>query len=201
MNYLLDTNVLDELKHLTSSRSRAKRRRPNEGVMRFFASVSDDSLFVPAQVLGELYFGAVNARRQGNSGMADEVEAFASAIDTQYSSRVKDFDLASVKIWVTAHQSGNGGDPHLIDKQIAAMGIRYDMTIVTRDIKPNRGLNCPAWGVVTEVDVGESGGWLMPGSSPVRVNGIGKWLTFGSGLILFNPFSDDSEPYIPTMAA
>ena len=146
MKYLLDTNVLDGIKHFTFERSRKKRISPNPGVVRFFLSAGDDALFVPSLVIGELFYGAENAWRRNDSKNAVEYEHFANMMLEHYEDRIVPFDATSAAVWAKAHRSGNGGDPHMVDKQIAAIALTNDMVVVTRDIKPNRGLNCPAWG-------------------------------------------------------
>ncbi len=125
--YLLDTNVLSEFR---------KRGNANWGARRFFETAHPDELFLPAQVIGEIRSGIAKLRRRG---MAEDMKraALYDAWLTQdllqgYGGRIIEFDADCAMVWGEL-LSGEKKDPHTIDKQIAAMALIRDMTVVTRD--------------------------------------------------------------------
>jgi predicted nucleic acid-binding protein len=123
MAYLIDTNVISEFR---------KGERANWGVRQFFAMADTDRLFLPVQVIGEIRAGIAKATR---SGKLDHAKAYDTWLDTllaDYGDRVIDFERDCAQLW-GALLSDQKKDPHTIDKQIAAIALIYDMTVVTRD--------------------------------------------------------------------
>lgn len=125
--YLLDTSVLSELR---------KRGNANPGVRRFFDTVDPDALFLPAQVIGEIQAGIAKLRRRGSADELQRAAAYEAWLTNDllpgYAGRIIDFDADCAMVW-GALLSGEKQDPHTIDKQIAAMALIRDMTVVTRD--------------------------------------------------------------------
>jgi predicted nucleic acid-binding protein len=122
MAYLLDTNVISEFR---------KGERCNSGVRAFFDLVDDSELFLPVQVLGEIRAGIAKAKRQRDDKRADVYEQWLEILVQEYGGRIIEFDADSAQVWGTL-LSGEKKDPHTIDKQIAAIAIMRDMTLVTR---------------------------------------------------------------------
>ncbi len=121
--YLLDTNILSDFR---------KGQRAHPGVRLFFESVDDDNLFVPVQVVGEIRSGIHKLRRRKDHPTAFAYEQWLNTLLDQFATRIIDFDRESAQMWGTL-LSGEKGDPHTIDKQIAAMAMVRGMTVVTAD--------------------------------------------------------------------
>lgn len=123
MKYLLDTCILSE----------TVRPRPHEKVMSWLLSVDEQSLFIPAVVLGELRKGVAlcdeGRRKQALSAWLDECHR-------QYENRVIAFDKSVADLWgtIVAELQRRGRTPPVIDSQIAATAKRHGMTLVTRNV-------------------------------------------------------------------
>lgn len=125
--YLLDTNVISEFRKGTNA---------NWGVRRFFGTTDPDLIFLPVQVLGEIRAGIAKLKRNGAPEELKKAATYEKWIQDgllgQYANPVIEFDADSAQIW-GALLSGEKKDPHTIDKQIAAIALMRDMTVVTRD--------------------------------------------------------------------
>lgn len=125
--YLLDTNVVSEVR---------KGARANAGVRRFFAAADPEALFLPVQVVGEIRAGIAKLRRRRAGDDLQRAAAYEAWLHQEllagYGERVIDFDTDCALVWGEL-LSGEKKDPHTIDKQIAAMALLRDMTVVSRD--------------------------------------------------------------------
>jgi predicted nucleic acid-binding protein len=121
--FLIDTNVVSEFR---------KGARANWGVRQFFAAQDNDSLFLPVQVIGEIRAGIEKVAKLGKPDQASAYDIWLDALLIDFGDRIVDFDRESAQMWGTllSHQ---GKDAHTIDKQIAAIALITDMTVVTRD--------------------------------------------------------------------
>ncbi|HEV2135743.1 MAG TPA: type II toxin-antitoxin system VapC family toxin [Terracidiphilus sp.] len=118
--FLIDTNVLSE-----------RRRGPkaDPGVVDFIDR-TDHEIFVPVQVIGELFSGVEWLRRRGDHVQASTLDAWLKLILQKYSSRIIAFDLECAAIWGSLM---GVNDQHIVDRQIAAIALTYDLTVVTRN--------------------------------------------------------------------
>lgn len=123
MAYLLDTNVISEVR---------KGDRCNWGVRDFFDQSDDTELFLPVQVIGEIRAGISKAARQKDSRKAEVYEQWLETLLQEYGNRIIEFDADCAQVWGTL-LSGEKKDPHTVDKQIAAIAMVWDMTLVTGD--------------------------------------------------------------------
>ena len=119
--YLLDTNVVSELR---------KGVRANLGLMAFFAELRAEEIYLSVQTIGELRRGVENIRGRGDLQQADRLEAWLDALVSDHALRILDFDLECAQIW---GKLMSPNPQHPIDKQIAAIGLIYDLTVVTRN--------------------------------------------------------------------
>lgn len=119
MSYLLDTNVLSEL----------RKSKSNRAVERWYETVSAEELFVSVLVLGELRRGVERLRRKDRSA--------ASAIDRWLRSVQRDFADRILPITVEiADEWGRLGVPDPIpdiDGLLAATARVHGLTLVTRN--------------------------------------------------------------------
>lgn len=119
--YLLDTNVVSELR---------KGVRANPGLIAFFAELRAEEIYLSVQTIGELRRGVENIRGRGDLQQADRLEAWLDALVSDHALRILDFDLECAQIW---GKLMSPNPQHPIDKQIAAIGLIYDLTVVTRN--------------------------------------------------------------------
>jgi predicted nucleic acid-binding protein len=123
MAYLLDTNVISEIR---------KGDRCNWGVRQFFDQTDDFELFLPVQAIGEIRAGIQKAIRQKDRRKADVYEQWLENLLQEYGNRIIEFDADCAQVWGVL-LSGEKKDPHTVDKQIAAIAMIHEMTVVTRD--------------------------------------------------------------------
>jgi len=120
--FLLDTNAISELR---------KGDRADPGV-RTFLKAKEDNLFLPVQAIGELNFGIESLKRKGDRPQAERVQHWLDSVLDAFEGRVLSFDQACALIWGKLRSSN---DQHVIDRQIAAIALIYDLTIVTRNTR------------------------------------------------------------------
>jgi predicted nucleic acid-binding protein len=121
--YLIDTNVVSEAR---------KRSRADRGVRRFFDEVgaTGDSVYLSSITVGELRRGVESIRHRGDSRQAALGEAWLLLVLEQYRDYVLDFDAEAAQVW------GRLCVPrpeHALGKQIAAIALVNDLTVVTRN--------------------------------------------------------------------
>ena len=93
------------------------------------------SLQQSIQVLGEIHAGIAKLMRSGSKHELDRAGQYRQWVDElveQFAHRILPFDLESAQLWGVL-LSGEKKDPHTIDKQIAAIAMTNDLTVVTRD--------------------------------------------------------------------
>lgn len=120
--YLVETNIVSEAR---------KGRKANAGVSRWYSTVDEAGLFLPVQTVGELRQGVERLRLRGDAPQASLLESWLNQIVLDYADRVLVFDEECAQVW------GNllAKNPHnAIDKQIAAIALIHDLTVVTRNI-------------------------------------------------------------------
>jgi hypothetical protein len=118
--FLLDTNVVSEAR---------KGSKADPGVAGFIGR-AEHELFLPVQVVGELQSGVEALRLRGDLPQALRLEAWFRLVLEEYSMRILPFDLQCGKIWGTLM---GVNDQHIVDRQIAAIALVYDLTVVTRN--------------------------------------------------------------------
>jgi predicted nucleic acid-binding protein len=121
--YLVDTNVISEAR---------KGSRANPGVRAFFSAASEleQPLFLASITIGELRRGVDLIRRRGDAAQADALEHWLAVVLGDYGDRVLVLDAEAAQLW------GRLRVPHpeqALDKQIAAIALLHDLTLVTRN--------------------------------------------------------------------
>jgi predicted nucleic acid-binding protein len=121
--YLIDTNVISEAR---------KKTRANPGVSAFFLDVAaqGDLVYLSVISIGELRRGIELIRYRGDSDQSELLEAWLADILDQYRDHILAFDADAAQVW------GRLRVPHAqheIDKQIAAIALVNDLTVVTRN--------------------------------------------------------------------
>lgn len=118
--FLVDTNVISELR---------KGTRADGGVVRLLRG-AEQEIFVPVQAIGELRQGAESLRHRGDFPQARLLEAWLEEVLQTFARRTLVFDAACAQIW---GRLMGPSDQNPIDKQIAAIALHYDLTVVTRN--------------------------------------------------------------------
>ena len=119
MSYLLDTNVVSEV----------RRRRPDRGVMQWFDSVRADELYLSVMVVGEIRHGIERLARR-DPGRAGVFEKWLIDLQELYGNRVVPVTAAIAEVWGRL----NAGDPlPVVDSLMAATALVHGWTFVTRN--------------------------------------------------------------------
>ncbi len=126
--FLVDTNVISELR---------KGQNANAGVLAFWRAADGEALYIAVQTMGEIRRGVENIRQRGDSAQAARLESWLDRVATGYADRILSFDLECAQVWgklMSPHPQ------HPIDKQIAAIALIHDLTVVTRNVSDFKGL-------------------------------------------------------------
>ena len=122
--YLVDTNVISEAR---------KGVKANSGVKKFFQETDADDLYLSAQTIGEIRRGLENIRHRGDLPQTERLEKWLDLVVNDYADKILTFDKECAQVWgrlMSPHPE------HSIDKQIAAIALVYDLTVVTRNVDP-----------------------------------------------------------------
>ena len=125
--YLVDTNVISEAR---------KDRKANPGVQDFWRTADAADIYMSAQTIGEIRRGLENIRQRGDVSQAEHLEAWLDLVVAQYADRILAFDADCAQVWgrlMSPHPQ------HPIDKQIAAIALIHDLTVVTRNVDDFQG--------------------------------------------------------------
>lgn len=125
--YLVDTSVISEAR---------KGARANPGVQKFFQATDAADLYLSAQTIGEIRRGLENIRHRGDLPQAKKLEKWLALVVADYSNRILTFDEECAQVWgrlMSPHPE------HPIDKQIAAIALIHDLTVITRNVDDFRG--------------------------------------------------------------
>ena len=89
MSFLVDTNIISELR---------KRERADEKVRTWFASVTDDDLFLSVLVIGEIRQG-IECIRERDSRQAEALEAWLSRVRKLFGPRLLPITESVAEEW------------------------------------------------------------------------------------------------------
>lgn len=120
MNYLLDTNIISEIR---------KGPRCNSKVAAWYGSIDDAEIHLSVLVLGEIRKGLERARRS-NPTQVRALENWLAAIGTSFAERILPIDQAIADEWgrMSARRPVS-----TIDALLAATAKVNGMTLVTRN--------------------------------------------------------------------
>lgn len=120
MNYLIDTNVISELR---------KGERADPDVVAWFAGLADGEVFLSALTLGEIRRGIESIRRRDPKSAA-ALESWLGRIADQHRNRILPVDRAIAEEWGRM----NVPDPlPAIDGLLAATASVLGLTLATRN--------------------------------------------------------------------
>ena len=121
--YLIDTNVISEMR---------KGKKANRGVQAFFEKAISENIatYLSVITVGELRRGIERVRYRNDVKQADMLEAWLGKLLSSYSNHILNFDVEAAQVWghlrVPHHE-------HILDKQIAAIALTNELTVVTRN--------------------------------------------------------------------
>ena len=127
MSYLIDTNVLSEL----------RRKSPNAGVLEWCAQRPATTLYLSVLTLGEI--------RKGIEGVEDErrrqslIDWLETDLPAFFTGRILGIDVAVADRWGRLVAAAGRPLP-AIDSLIAATALLHDLVLVTRNVKDFAGL-------------------------------------------------------------
>ncbi|MEQ1526107.1 MAG: type II toxin-antitoxin system VapC family toxin [Gallionella sp.] len=125
--FLVDTNVISEAR---------KGAKANLGVKKFFKETEADDLYLSAQTIGEIRRGLENIRHRSDLPQTRKLEKWLDLVVSNFADKILTFDEECAQIWgrlMSPHPE------HAIDKQIAAIALIHDLTVVTRNVDDFRG--------------------------------------------------------------
>ncbi len=120
MAYLLDTNVVSEIR---------KRERCHPKVRRWFATIEDDAIFLSVLVVGEIRHGIELIRRRDEIA-ARALDRWLKGLERRFEDRILPVTAEICERWGRI-----GLDQPLppIDGLLAATALHHDLTLVTRN--------------------------------------------------------------------
>jgi predicted nucleic acid-binding protein len=121
--FLVDTNVISKAR---------KGQRADPGVAAFWAEAarSDTAIFLASVTIGELRRGVELIRYRGDQQQAELLEQWLEKVLIDYGERVLSLDCDAAQVWARLRVPN---PQHAIDKQIAAIALLHDLTVVTRN--------------------------------------------------------------------
>jgi toxin FitB len=120
--YLLDTNVLSELR---------KGERADVCVQGWFRDVAEESVFLSVLVLGEIRSGIERIRNR-DAMSAAALDRWLAKMLTAYAERILPVDHAIADEW---GRLVSAGSLPVVDGLLAATAKVHDLTLVTRNVK------------------------------------------------------------------
>ena len=127
MNYLIDTNIISEVR---------KGERCNRHVSAWYASIADDDLFLSTLVLGEIRKG-VELARPRDPGKAAALEDWLRDVESAFDGRVLGIDNAVSDRW--GRMCAIRPVP-VVDGLLAATALVNGLTLATRNDRDVAGL-------------------------------------------------------------
>ncbi len=121
--YLIDTNVISEIR---------KKTKANNGVSRFFRQLraGDGQAYLSSITVGELRRGVELIRHRGDIPQAELLARWLTSLLESYADRILALDAHAAQVWGALRVPH---PEHELDKQIAAIALVNDLTVVTRN--------------------------------------------------------------------
>lgn len=126
MSYLLDTNVISELR---------KGERANPNVASWFSDLNDREIFLSALTIGEIRRGIENIRRR-DSDSAAALDSWVARLTEAHGERIIGVDRAIAEEWGRL----SAPDPlPVVDGLLAATAKVTGLTLATRNVSDVEG--------------------------------------------------------------
>lgn len=121
MTYLLDTNVISEL----------RKKDANANVLAWYEGVQSNQLYLSAITVGEIRLGIERLRRRDGT-QAEMLEKWLGTLRTTYRDRIKPLDEEVAEEWGRINVPN---DLPVLDGLIAATASIHGWTLVTRNVR------------------------------------------------------------------
>jgi toxin FitB len=124
MNYLLDTCLISEL----------AKSKPDEKVVDWVLSENETSFYVSVLTFGELHKGV---EKLPDSKKKEELQVWIEdELKNRFQNRIIGIDMRVSILWgkIQCFAEKKGKPMPAIDSLIAATGIAYELTVVTRNV-------------------------------------------------------------------
>jgi predicted nucleic acid-binding protein len=129
VTYLLDTNVVSEL----------RRARPDRSVLGWVETTATETTYLSVLVLGEIRQGVERIRGR-DPGQATSLEGWLVTLEQAFSDRILAIDRVICHAWGRL----SSADPlPPIDGLMAATALVHGLTVVTRDTRPFERVGVP----------------------------------------------------------
>lgn len=121
--YLIDTNVVSEAR---------KGAKANPGVVDFSRHAADaqQPLYLSVVTVGELRRGIERLRHRGDRQQSAQLERWLENLIEEFAANILVLDIDAAQVWGRLRVPN---PEHELDKQIAAIGLVNDLTVVTRN--------------------------------------------------------------------
>jgi predicted nucleic acid-binding protein len=119
LSYLLDTNVVSEL----------RKRSPHANVAAWYDGVPSSELFLSCLTIGEVRLG-IEVLRRKDKAQAAVLDRWLATLHTIYRDRIVAVDNAIAEQWGELNVSGT---LPVIDSLLAATAMVWDWTLVSRN--------------------------------------------------------------------
>lgn len=120
MSYLLDTNIVSEL----------RKRMPDPAVVRWYDGVNESDLFLSVLVVGEIRQG-IERLRSRDPQQAALYDAWLSELHETFHDRLLSVSLEVAEVWGRLNASRS---LPVVDGLLAATAIAHHMVLVTRNV-------------------------------------------------------------------
>jgi predicted nucleic acid-binding protein len=122
VSYLLDTNVLSEIR---------KGDAAHAPVRQWLSGVAAEDLYISVLTLGEIRRGVERVRLRRDHDQAHRLDAWLVRLETAYVGRVLPIDVSVADLWGRLQVP----DPlPVVDALLAATAIVHGLTLVTRNV-------------------------------------------------------------------
>ena len=124
MKYLIDTCVISEL----------IKNKPNENVINWITKNDEQDLFLSTLTIGEIYKGI--EKISNISKKATLSQWIEHDLKERFKNRILAIDINVAKMWgkIQGNSELDGKPMPAIDSLIAATGLAYNLTVVTRNV-------------------------------------------------------------------
>jgi len=136
MRYLLDTNIISEL----------RRKQPDSKVVEWFGEIHASSLYLSCITIGELKSGALKKAKTDIASSKLLIKWIDSLV-SDYEEQILDINLETCEVWA---QMLNIDATNAIDSLLAAQSVQSNMILVTRNVKHFKMFNIKLYNPFTE---------------------------------------------------
>ncbi len=126
MKYLLDTNIISEI----------RKSQPDRHVIAWLKSIPAHQRYLSVIVLGEIRRG-IEKQRRLDTAYAEKLEKWLKVLMEDYNSRILLFDFKAADQWGRLPMQN---PLHALDLQMAAIALTNHCIVVTRNVKHFTGI-------------------------------------------------------------